>query len=95
MDDDRASDLERVGSWWKPSRGSRVIWVIGGLLAITTASAVILALARTISPNFRPSPWFLQHPLGSHAWGFAAWIPPFVSNILGEELCWRGYLLPR
>ena len=72
-----------------------VIWVIGGLLAIVTASAVILALARSINPNFRPSPWFLQHPLGLHAWVFAAWIPLFVSNIMGEELCWRGYLLPR
>jgi membrane protease YdiL (CAAX protease family) len=72
-----------------------VIWSIGGLLAITTASAVILALARYINPNFRPSPWFLQHAPGLHAWVFAAWIPLFLSNILGEELCWRGYLLPR
>ncbi len=72
-----------------------VIWVIGGLLAITTASAMILALARYINPNFRPSPWFLQRAPGLHAWVFAAWIPLFVSNILGEELCWRGYLLPR
>jgi len=59
-----------------------VIWVIGGLLAITTASAVILALARYLNPNFRPSPWFLQHAPGLHVWVFAAWIPLFVSNIL-------------
>jgi membrane protease YdiL (CAAX protease family) len=72
-----------------------VIWVIGGLLAITTATAVILTLARYINPNFRPSPWFLQHAPGLHAWVFAAWVPLFVSNILSEELCWRGYLLPR
>jgi membrane protease YdiL (CAAX protease family) len=72
-----------------------VLWLIGGLFAITTASAVILALARYINPNFCPSPWFLQHTPGLHAWVFAAWIPLFVSNILGEELCWRGYVLPR
>src|SRR5271154_4703789 len=72
-----------------------VIWVLGGLFAITTATAVILALARYVSPSFRPSPWFLQHTPGLHAWVFAAWIPLFVSNILGEELCWRGYVLPR
>ena len=72
-----------------------VIWVIGGLFAITTASAAIVALARYINPSFRPSPWFLQPTPGLHAWLFAAWIPLFVSNILGEELCWRGYILPR
>src|SRR5262249_23210681 len=72
-----------------------VIWVIGGLLAIATASGVIVALARYIAPNFLPSPWLLQPTPGLHAWVFAAWIPLFVSNILGEELCWRGYLLPR
>jgi membrane protease YdiL (CAAX protease family) len=72
-----------------------VIWTIGGLIAIATATAAILALARQIDSNFRPSPWFLLQPPGWHAWVFAAWIPLFVSNILGEELCWRGYLLPR
>jgi membrane protease YdiL (CAAX protease family) len=72
-----------------------VIWAIGGLLAIVTATAAILALARYIDSSFRPSPWFLRQPPGWHAWVFAAWIPLFVSNILGEELCWRGYVLPR
>lgn len=48
-----------------------VIWIIGGLLATATASAVILALARYINPNFRPSAWFLQDAPGLHAWVFA------------------------
>ena len=72
-----------------------VIWVLGGLFAITTATAVIMALARYVIPTFRPSPGFLQHTPGLHAWVFAAWIPLFLSNILGEVLCWRGYVLPR
>jgi membrane protease YdiL (CAAX protease family) len=72
-----------------------VIWSIGGLVAITAATAAILALARYIDPTFRPSPWFLQQAPGWHVPVFTAWIPLFVSNILGEELCWRGYLLPR
>ena len=46
-------------------------------------------------PELPSSPWFLQHTPGLHAWVFAAWIPLFLSNILGEELCWRGYVLPR
>jgi membrane protease YdiL (CAAX protease family) len=72
-----------------------VIWVIVGLFAIMIASALIVALARFINPSFHPSPWFLPHTPGLHVWLFAAWIPLFVTNILGEELCWRGYVLPR
>lgn len=62
-----------------------LIWSLGGLFAIAAASTAILALARYINPSFRPSPWFLLHSPGLHAWVFAAWIPLFVSNILGEE----------
>lgn len=76
------------------SRGD-LIWAGGGLLAIAAATAALLALARYIDPGFRPSPWFLLQPPGWHASVFAAWLPLFVSNILGEELCWRGYVLPR
>jgi membrane protease YdiL (CAAX protease family) len=28
-------------------------------------------------------------------WLFLAWLPYFFFNIVGEELLWRGYLLPR
>jgi len=70
-------------------------WTIIGLLAIVIASAAILALARRLDPSFQPSPSFLAQSPGWNAWVFAAWIPLFVTNILGEELCWRGYVLPR
>lgn len=72
-----------------------VTWTIGGLFAIAAATAAILTLARYVDPHFRPAPWFMLHPPGWSTSVFAAWIPLFVSNILGEELCWRGYLLPR
>ncbi|PYV50530.1 MAG: hypothetical protein DMG92_07410 [Acidobacteria bacterium] len=48
-----------------------------------------------MDPSSRPAPDFLQLTPGWHAWVFVAWIPLFISNILGEELCWRGYVLPR
>lgn len=72
-----------------------IAWTIGGLFAISSASVLILALAHRLDPNFHPSPEFLRQPPGWHAWVFAAWIPLFISNIVGEELCWRGYVLPR
>jgi membrane protease YdiL (CAAX protease family) len=75
--------------------GGDIAWAIGGLLMISIASVLILALARHLDPNFRPSPEFLRQPPGWHAWVFVAWIPLFITNIVGEELCWRGYVLPR
>ena len=72
-----------------------VAWAVGGIFAISIATTAILAMVRSVDPSFRPSPWFLLQPPGWHAWVFAAWTPLLLSNILGEELCWRGYLLPR
>jgi len=72
-----------------------IAWSIGGLFTISIASVVILALAHHLDPTFRPSPEFLRQPPGWHAWVFIAWIPLFLSNVVGEELCWRGYVLPR
>ena len=35
-------------------------------------------------------------PLGpGRYWIFGAWLPFFVLNILGEELVWRAFMLPR
>ncbi len=76
-------------------KGRDIVWSICGLLVIALASTLILLLARYFDPDFRASPDFLRQPPGWHAWVFAAWIPLFISNILGEELCWRGYVLPR
>jgi len=78
-----------------PINRGDAVWTIVGLLVIAAASAAILALARHLDPGFQPSPSFLAQSPGWNARVFAAWIPLFVANILGEELCWRGYVLPR
>ncbi len=75
--------------------GRDFAWAAGGLFIIACGSAVIFELARQVDPGFRSSPEFLRTPPGWGAWVFLAWIPLFLSNILGEELCWRGYVLPR
>jgi membrane protease YdiL (CAAX protease family) len=72
-----------------------IAWAVGGLFAISFASALIFVLAHHHNPKFRPSPKFLEQPPGWHTWVFAAWIPLFISNVVGEEVCWRGYVLPR
>jgi membrane protease YdiL (CAAX protease family) len=91
---------QQLSEWRKrlrlvPMNRGDAVWTIVGLVVISILSASILALARYLNPRFQPSPWFLAQSPGWHGWVFAAWIPLFVTNILGEELCWRGYVLPR
>ena len=69
--------------------------VIGGLIAVVAASSVLLGIARVVDPKFLPMPPFMEVPSGNLFWIFLGWIPLFICNILGEELLWRGYMLPR
>ena len=78
-----------------PINRGDAVWTIVGLLVIVIASAAVLALALHLDPSFKPSASFLAQSPGWSLSVFAAWIPLFVTNILGEELCWRGYVLPR
>ncbi|WP_428264967.1 lysostaphin resistance A-like protein [Haliangium sp.] len=65
---------------------------IGAVLALSHALASVTGLA-----PLTPTPAELQfEPLGpGEYWMLLAWIPFFVANILGEELLWRGIILPR
>ena len=69
--------------------------VIGGLIAVGVVTSVLLGIARVLDPKFLPLPPFMEVPSGNLFWIFLGWIPLFICNILGEELLWRGYLLPR
>ncbi len=70
-------------------------WVIGGLIAVGVATSLLLGIARLLDPRFLPIPPFMEVPDGNLFWIFLGWIPLFICNILGEELLWRGYMLPR
>jgi membrane protease YdiL (CAAX protease family) len=66
--------------------------LLGVALAITAIATPLLLFV-----GLDPAPPFLQTaPLGPDALPvLLLWIPFFVANILGEELLWRGVLLPR
>lgn len=68
---------------------------IAGLIAVAVASSVLFGIARVIDPKFLPIPPFMEVPSGNLFWIFLGWIPLYICNILGEELLWRGYMLPR
>lgn len=79
------------------------LWVLGGVSVISILSMLLLNLLtylsglypHIISSNFSP-PFLKFHVLQpSEYWIFLIWIPFFFFNIVGEELLWRGYILPR
>lgn len=68
---------------------------IAGLIAVAVASSAFFGIAHVIDPKFLAMPPFMEVPSGNLFWIFLGWIPLFVCNIVGEELLWRGYMLPR
>ena len=71
------------------------LWVFAGFLLVVFFTALVFRITRYFQPDFLPVPPFMEVPLSGLFWIFLAWIPLFICNIIGEELCWRGYVLPR
>jgi membrane protease YdiL (CAAX protease family) len=77
-------------------------WAVLSLCAILVSMAVIMLLWRLLSSRYGITPLdtstpFLQFtPLrGAEVLLLLVWVPFFFFNIVGEELMWRGYILPR
>jgi membrane protease YdiL (CAAX protease family) len=73
------------------------LWSIGGLLLAGIASGVIMKILELAIGKFDHSPAFMSfEPLTKgRYWLLAVWFPFWTLNILGEELLWRGVMLPR
>jgi len=67
-----------------------------GLCTMALAFTVVLTTL-LLGLGFEPTPAFLRpEPLGADApWILGMWLPFFFINVGGEELLWRGVLLPR
>lgn len=73
------------------------LWGIGGLLAAGFLSALILKALEVSGGSFDHSPPFMSfEPLTpGRYWLLLVWFPYWILNIMGEELLWRGVMLPR
>jgi membrane protease YdiL (CAAX protease family) len=73
------------------------LWSFGGLaaVAVLTGSIVIILRGQLGITDWSPSFMALDPLTPGRYWILAAWLPFFVLNILGEELVWRGVVLPR
>lgn len=87
----------------RPIRRADLLWSLAVLVICELLSAIISAVWVWASnvftflgkPNLSP-PFMEVEPLtGETLWVLAAWLPLFFFNIAGEELWWRGYMLPR
>lgn len=88
-------------SWWERlrlKRPSAKDWLWGGLalIGVVLGSGAMFALCALLGldPN-SPFSRGMQPLMGDRLWMLGLWAVYWPINILGEELVWRGILLPR
>jgi membrane protease YdiL (CAAX protease family) len=82
---------------FKPLTRADWVWSIGSLVTIGFLSvAVMKGLERAIGTFDHSPPFVVFEPLTSgRYWLLAVWLPYWILNIMGEEILWRGVMLPR
>ncbi len=78
------------------------LWTLSALVIIMLLTGAIMFTWRLLSVHFglramdTSAPFLHFDPLrGTERLLLSVWIPFFFFNIVGEELLWRGYILPR
>ncbi len=77
-------------------------WAAGGLFATFILTGLIMGISEMISKKFgifalKTTPSFMEfEPFkASERWLLFVWLSMFFFNIVGEEIFWRGYIMPR
>ena len=77
-------------------------WAVGGLVATFISTGIIYGISLFLSskfgiPELKTTPSFMEfEPFrATERWMLLLWLSMFFFNIVGEELFWRGYILPR
>jgi membrane protease YdiL (CAAX protease family) len=90
------------GTWTRRMRfgritGKDILWSIGGLILVVILSGSVMKGVEFCMGKFDHSPAFMSfEPLSKgRYWLLAVWCPYWILNILGEEILWRGVMLPR
>ena len=82
---------------FRPMTGTDWLWSVGALGLIGLLSVGTMAVLRALWGDVHLTPSFMtMDPLTpGRYWILGAWIPFWVLNIMGEEILWRGVVLPR
>jgi membrane protease YdiL (CAAX protease family) len=82
---------------FRPLSRRDLAWSLAGMAAIMALSGAILKGIELLAGAFDHTPPFMAfEPLGpGRYWLLAVWFPYWVLNIMGEEILWRGVMLPR
>jgi membrane protease YdiL (CAAX protease family) len=85
----------------RPVTVADALWALGGLIGVAVLTALVTTLFSSLfSINLLSQDSYsaflrMEKLRPNEYWLFAVWLPYFFFNIFGEELLWRGYLLPR
>lgn len=77
--------------------GKDILWTAGGLVVVSVLSMSLMDLLKLFLGEFDHSPPFMSfEPLTrGRYWLLIVWAPYWILNIMGEEILWRGVMLPR
>jgi membrane protease YdiL (CAAX protease family) len=77
-------------------------WAMVGLVAIFVFTGLIMGISLILSKKFgipalKTTPDFMEfEPFkAGERWMLLVWVSMFFFNIVGEEIFWRGYIMPR
>ena len=72
------------------------LWTAAALVVVAAASLAMMKGIELLTGPFDSQPPFMRlEPLGPGRWWILfAWLPYWLLNILGEEILWRGVMLP-
>jgi len=94
--------LFQPGFWRNRLRFHRMnrgdwFWSFGAIIVIGIMSSGMMKGAEVIVGQMEPQPSFMSfEPLTSERyWVLGIWLPYWILNIMGEEILWRGTMLPR
>ena len=94
--------LFQPGFWSERLRFRRMnsgdwLWSFGAIMVIGMMSAGVIKGVEAVVGHMEHQPPFMSfEPLTpGRYWLLAVWLPYWVLNIMGEEILWRGTMLPR
>jgi membrane protease YdiL (CAAX protease family) len=82
---------------FRPLTAADWLWCLSGLAIVGLLSAATLLALRTVAgaAPLHPPLLTVERLAPGRYWILLAWLPFWLLNIFGEEILWRGVVLPR